>query len=324
MSNSNTTIHGNDEDMRHIVHMDGGQIVRPTMPAEALTPHWSAQGLGRSSVRNFLWGIFHPRAVLKHLCTIHLRLMSRLEFNDEGHIVRHEDTWGLRETIEGTIPFASLIYSLERRIVGHICSFAVGRGFSISNALARHAIGSSQQHGWPAIENSSSELHAYRPDANEAAHALLLGYNRHNQMVSMARSRASSPSRQRFSSHGIHSTSEKGGTISRSRARSLVGGNVAPPRASSSDNLLGVGHAAMLSSAGYGERERGSTHGGETFPPDSSARYRGSTGVRRITTSTSSAPVGLDGLWQHADLYNVDSYGNPSVVEKTRAPDRDG
>lgn len=328
-TNSNTTIQGYGDESHYMSANEagGGQVTRPPMPADALQPHWSHQGLGRTTVRAFLWGVFHPRAVLKHICTINLRLMSRLEFNDAGLIVRHEDTWGVRETIEGVVPFASLLYALERRIVGYICSFAIGRGFRLSNALARHAIG-------PAAEKQPSRWQIEHQDnANEAAHALLLGYHRHEKMQSMARSRASSPTRQRFSTmHGAgHTPHTIGSSHGRSRARSLIGGpqSAAPTRAASSDNLLSIGQYGQ----GYGERERGNTHGGETLPPDSSARYR--TGSRRITTSTASAPVTgmgimnpsatgtLDGPWQQADIYGA-SIDTPSEsTVKSRAPDRD-
>lgn len=328
---SNTTIQafGDESHYMSTNEAGGGQITRPPMPADALQPHWSHQGLGRTTVRAFLWGVFHPRAVLKHICTINLRLMSRLEFNDAGMIVRHEDTWGVRETIEGVVPFASLLYAIERRIVGYICSFAIGRGFRLSNALARHAIG-------PAAEKQPSRWQLEHQDsANEAAHALLLGYHRHEKMQSMARSRASSPTRQRFptmhaSGHTPHTI---GSSHGRSRARSLIGGpqSAAPTRAASSDNLLSIGQYGQ----GYGERERGNTHGGETLPPDSSARYR--TGARRITTSTASAPAPvtgmgimnpsatgtLDGPWQQADIYGANIDTPTDGIVKSRAPDRD-
>ena len=112
----------------------------------------------------------------------------------------------------------------------------------------------------------------------------------------------------------------------------MIGGpqSAAPTRAASSDNLLSIGQYGQ----GYGERERNNTHGGETLPPDSSARYR--TGSRRITTSTASAPVTgmgiinpnaatgtLDGPWQQADIYGA-SIDTPSEgTIKSRAPDRD-
>jgi hypothetical protein len=54
----------------------GGQVSRPQMPLDAVSPHWTSDGLGRASFRAILWGILHPRAVLKSLCTIHLRVMA--------------------------------------------------------------------------------------------------------------------------------------------------------------------------------------------------------------------------------------------------------
>ncbi|UZJ54514.1 hypothetical protein CBS101457_003834 [Exobasidium rhododendri] len=297
----------------------GGQVSRPKMPVDHIIPHWTSDGLGRGTVHAFLWGILHPRAVLKSLCTIHLRVMSRLEFNDAGHIVRHEDTWGVRETIEGTIPFASVVYALERRVVGYLCSFAIGRGFRLSSALTRSIAGpsSDQQHrqAWPLMTGDEK----YDPNAaHDAARALLLGQsNRSEQLHSMARSRASSPSR--FRLHSIHSASAAPahGTGTRSRARSLVGSqNGQPLRAASTENLLSI----VPSSAGYGDRERGyTTSGVESLPPDSIARYR-DRGIRRTNPSTASAPVtasaALDSLWHQGDVFSPPE-------NKSKAPDHD-
>jgi hypothetical protein len=128
----------------------------------------------------------------------------------------------------------------------------------------------------------------------------------------MARSRASSPSRQRlFSGHATPYSHTFGASGTRSRARSLSGHPGAPLRAQSSENLV---------MAGYGDRERGMSTGGDSLPPDSSARYRG---MRQKTSSTASAPVSainsnaLEHLWQNADG------STDSVDNKSRAPDRD-
>ena len=76
---SHSTIHGGPHDdtsqFFSVNEAGGGQVTRPQMPVDSITPHWSADGLGRGSIRAFLWGILHPRAVLKSLCTIHLRVM---------------------------------------------------------------------------------------------------------------------------------------------------------------------------------------------------------------------------------------------------------
>jgi hypothetical protein len=143
------------------------------------------------------------------------------------------------------------------------------------------------------------------------------------QLHSMARSRATSPSRHRFSStHGTpYAHTISSGT--RSRARSLVGpqNQSGPLRAASSDNLL----AMTPSLAGYGERERGATTGGgiESLPPDSGARYR-DRGIRRPTSSTASAPIvvgSLEGLWQQQG--DETNQSHEAIDSKSRAPDRD-
>lgn len=135
----------------------------------------------------------------------------------------------------------------------------------------------------------------------------------------MARSRASSPSLLRFSGYTTP-LSHPFGPGSRSRARSLTGQQGGPPiRAVSSDNLVSISNNNFT---GYGERERGSTLGTDSLPPDSSARYR-DRGIRRPTSSTASAPVGINSLenvWQHGDMATSNVENTDS---KSRAPDRD-
>lgn len=131
---------------------------------------------------------------------------SRLEFNDVGHIVRHEDTWGMRETIEGTIPFASVgkselcwervfteliftscpsyplpVYALERRVVGYLCSFAIGRGLRLSAALSRSITGADSQQRHPHPSWLGDEKN--NRDASDAARALLLGQQQRQEQV---------------------------------------------------------------------------------------------------------------------------------------------
>ena len=230
--------------------------------------------------------------------------------------------------------------------MGYLCSFAIGKGFRLSAALTRTLTGGHggqqhQQRAWPLMVGDDK----YDTDASDAARALLLGQQRQEQvshqrgmaeraplttasfllqLQSMARSRASSPSRQRFSSHGPltpHSHTISAGT--RSRARSLIGQQSNQPlRAASTDNLLAITNNL----SGYGERERGTTTGGlESLPPDSSARYR-DRGIRRPTSSTASAPVSgsaavsLESLWQQAD---ITTHNSEALDSRSRAPDRD-
>lgn len=82
---------------------------------------------GKSSA---LWPIqalisaLNPRAVLSTLTTLHLKLHTRLRFNENGKIIQHEDTWGLKETIEGVFPILAHLYELQRRGVGSIATGA--------------------------------------------------------------------------------------------------------------------------------------------------------------------------------------------------------
>ncbi|SPO31454.1 uncharacterized protein UTRI_06584 [Ustilago trichophora] len=275
---------------------------RPAIPADALTPHWTSEGLGRQTLRTLLWSLFHPRAVLKSLCSIQLRVMSRLEFNDAGLIVRHEDTWGLRETIEGVIPFASLIYSIERRLVGFLVSWAIAKGFKISAALLRKAIpgGTSstelEAHSSSTAGGSSGGYHISQHEAEamfthpHLHHAYGRASGREFQTIS--RSRAPSPNRFRFGS-GAGSDPRSSGTVTgtRSRARSLVGSHsIASSRAMSTDNLMQ--HFASAN-AGPQTAAVAESRRSADLPPDSSAKFR-ERSAKRIdggrTTSTNSAP----------------------------------
>ncbi|WFC95054.1 hypothetical protein MBRA1_001695 [Malassezia brasiliensis] len=91
---------------------------RPAMPLDAGIPRWSAQGLGRNSIWVLLVNLISPRRTLRSLFSIELRLLSRLEFNEAGRIVRHEDSWSMREMIDGIFPVFSLLYNLERFLMG--------------------------------------------------------------------------------------------------------------------------------------------------------------------------------------------------------------
>ena len=274
---------------------------RPPIPADALTPHWTSEGLGRQTLRTLLWSLFHPRAVLRSLCSIQLRVMSRLEFNDAGLIVRHEDTWGLRETIEGVIPFASLIYSIERRLVGFLVSWAIAKGFKISAALLRKAIPGGTSSGSTELEahSSSSGGGGYQVSQHEAE-AMFTQPHMHSaygrgsgrEFQTISRSRAPSPSRFRFGSGAGDTRASGTVTGTRSRARSLVGSHsIASSRAMSTDNLMQHFAAANAGPATAGVVE--STRRSAELPPDSSAKFR-ERSAKRIdggrTMSANSAP----------------------------------
>lgn len=81
---------------------------RPGMPMDAGMPHWSASGLGRSTVWVLLGNFLSPGRALRTFFSVELRLLSRLEFNEDGRIVHHEDSWSLRELVDGLFPFLSV------------------------------------------------------------------------------------------------------------------------------------------------------------------------------------------------------------------------
>ncbi|PWN43498.1 hypothetical protein IE81DRAFT_288630 [Ceraceosorus guamensis] len=294
---------------------------RPTQPA--VVPHWSHEGLGRSTVSSFVWGLFHPRQVLRHLCTIQLRLMSRLEFNDAGRIVRHEDTWGLREAIEGTIPFVGLFYAIERRVVGYLCSWAIGKGVRLSDSITKALLLGGHHERKP----SSASHHYLLPSAGHT-------FTGHPHYHTISRSRATSPTRYRFMSSGSTPGSHTV-TGTRSRARSLVGshGSAYPSRAPSHDNLAAWGqmHGVPGVSSATGE-----------YPPDSGARYR-DRAARRLeggrASSTTSAPAGdlpnshslaAGTTTDSSGAFLTDKHGSvsgahtlDSIFQPPPAPDRD-
>ncbi|KAI5481534.1 hypothetical protein MNV49_004291 [Pseudohyphozyma bogoriensis] len=64
-----------------------------------------------------------PKAVARRLTTVHLKLHSRLVFNELGKIIQHEDTWGLKELIE-SLPLAGTVYAFNRTALGYLASTA--------------------------------------------------------------------------------------------------------------------------------------------------------------------------------------------------------
>lgn len=64
----------------------------------------------------------HPRSIIATLTTIHLRVITTLRFNEAGRIVHHEDTWGLKEVVEGLVPIAGRLYWLQRKAIGTAAS----------------------------------------------------------------------------------------------------------------------------------------------------------------------------------------------------------
>lgn len=98
----------------------------PSMPVDAAKKHWIAPpGLGRRSLFALIRDFVFPSDALRAMFSIELSLFSRLEFNEMGRIVRHEDTWSVRELVVGILPFFSLFYNIQRFIFGLFVSWWV-------------------------------------------------------------------------------------------------------------------------------------------------------------------------------------------------------
>lgn len=70
-----------------------------------------------------LFSALSPRTVLSSLTTLHLRLHTRLVFNEQGKITAHEDMYSLKDIVE-SLPLVGHIYALNRSGLGAIASLA--------------------------------------------------------------------------------------------------------------------------------------------------------------------------------------------------------
>ncbi|GAA5831823.1 hypothetical protein JCM11251_003899 [Rhodosporidiobolus azoricus] len=71
-----------------------------------------------------LLSLLNPRTIASTLTTLHLKLHTRLLFNEEGRIIAHEDLWGLKELIEGVVPVVGHVYALNRQGLAWAAGFA--------------------------------------------------------------------------------------------------------------------------------------------------------------------------------------------------------
>lgn len=65
-----------------------------------------------------------PRTIASALTTLHLKLHTRLLFNEEGRITAHEDLWGLKELVEGVFPIVGHLYAVNRQGLGWLARLA--------------------------------------------------------------------------------------------------------------------------------------------------------------------------------------------------------
>ncbi|KAM0755897.1 hypothetical protein T439DRAFT_376181 [Meredithblackwellia eburnea MCA 4105] len=68
--------------------------------------------------------LLRPRVIIDHLSTVHLKMHSRLVFNEFGKIAHHEDVIGFKETVEALVPVLGAVYSLNRQGVGFLAQTA--------------------------------------------------------------------------------------------------------------------------------------------------------------------------------------------------------
>jgi hypothetical protein len=76
-----------------------------------------------------------PKTVLSALTTVHLRVITTLRFNEAGRIVHHEDTWGIKEVVEGFVPVVGGLYWLQRKAIGTAAS-TLARALGLGRPLA--------------------------------------------------------------------------------------------------------------------------------------------------------------------------------------------
>ncbi|PKI83646.1 hypothetical protein MVES_002590 [Malassezia vespertilionis] len=84
-------------------------------PLGAGLPHYASHGLGRRTIWALLLHKLDPLQALRSFFSF------ELQFNEAGRIVRHEDTWSLRELIDDILPF----YNIERFFVGLLASWFI-------------------------------------------------------------------------------------------------------------------------------------------------------------------------------------------------------
>ncbi|GAA6036884.1 hypothetical protein JCM8097_006333 [Rhodosporidiobolus ruineniae] len=70
-----------------------------------------------------LLGLLSPRSIASSLTNLHLKLHTRLLFNEEGMIIAHEDVYGLKELVEA-LPVASTVYSVNRQLLSLAAGYA--------------------------------------------------------------------------------------------------------------------------------------------------------------------------------------------------------
>ncbi|EGU13209.1 hypothetical protein RTG_00370 [Rhodotorula toruloides ATCC 204091] len=90
-------------------------IFSKTHPAFSARDRWPSTSL---------LSALNPRTIASALTTLHLKLHTRLLFNEEGRIIAHEDLWGLKELVEGVFPIVGHLYAVNRQGIGWLAGLA--------------------------------------------------------------------------------------------------------------------------------------------------------------------------------------------------------
>lgn len=71
----------------------------------------------------YVFNALKPGSISAVLTTVHLKIHTKIIFNEQGKITTHSDSWGIQETIEGFLPILSSIYHLNRLGIGLVASW---------------------------------------------------------------------------------------------------------------------------------------------------------------------------------------------------------
>ncbi|SGY34882.1 BQ5605_C002g01695 [Microbotryum silenes-dioicae] len=136
----------------------------PTTPHPQSTPDSAGSifsktrsaGDGNVSPIGQILSSLSPRNLAVTLTTLHLRLHTRLLFNEHGKIIRHEDTWGIKEMVEGIFPIVGHVYELQRRGLGALAGVAARTLAGLSRAPQVSTSSSSGCHGLRSLDDEAS------------------------------------------------------------------------------------------------------------------------------------------------------------------------
>ena len=71
----------------------------------------------------YVFNALKPGSIAAVLTTVHLKIHTKIIFNEQGKIARHIDSLGIKEAIEGFLPILSSVYHLNRLGIGLVASW---------------------------------------------------------------------------------------------------------------------------------------------------------------------------------------------------------